>query len=66
MKGAQLGMTEIGINRAFFTVDVLKQDVLYVLPTAINASDFAKSRFNTALSYSDYLKDIFTDTNTIG
>ena len=66
MKGAQLGMTEIGINRAFFTVDVLKKDVLYVLPTAINASDFAKSRFNTALTYSDYLKNIFTDTNTIG
>jgi len=66
MKAAQMGMTEIAINRAFFTVDVLKHDVLYVLPTAINASDFAKSRFNTALSYSDYLKNIFTDTNTIG
>src|SRR4030042_1639564 len=66
MKAAQMGMTEIGINRAFFTVDVLKQDVLYVLPTAINASDFAKSRFNTALSYSDYLRGIFTNTNTIG
>ena len=66
MKAAQMGMTEIAINRAFFTVDVLKNDVLYVLPTAINASDFAKSRFNTALSYSDYLQNIFTDTNTIG
>jgi len=66
MKAAQMGMTEIAINRAFFTVDVLKNDVLYVLPTAINASDFAKSRFNTALSYSDYLSNIFTDTNTIG
>ena len=44
MKGAQLGMTEIVINRAFYTVDVLKHDVLYVLPTAINASVFALSR----------------------
>lgn len=66
MKGAQLGITEIGINRAFYTVDVLKKDVLYVLPTMINASDFAKSRFNTALSYSPYLRTLFTDTNTIG
>lgn len=66
MKGAQLGMTEAAINRAFFTVDVLKRDVLYVLPTALNASDFSKSRFNTALLYSPYLKGLFTDTNTVG
>lgn len=66
MKGAQLGMTEVAINRAFFTVDVLKRDVLYVLPTALNASDFSKSRFNTALLYSPYLKGLFTDTNTVG
>jgi hypothetical protein len=66
MKAAQMGMTEIAINRAFFTIDVLKKDVLYVLPTAINASDFAKSRFNTALMYSDYLSGLFTDTNTVG
>jgi len=66
MKAAQMGATEVGINRAFFTVDVLKKDVLYVLPTAINASDFAKSRFNTALLNSRHLKGMFTDTNTIG
>ena len=66
MKAAQMGLTEVAINRSFFTVDVLKRDVLYVLPTALNASDFAKSRFNTALLYSQYLKDMFTDTNTIG
>jgi hypothetical protein len=66
MKAAQMGMTEIAINRAFYTIDVLKKDVLYVLPTAINASDFAKSRFNTALLYSDYLSGLFTDTNTVG
>jgi hypothetical protein len=66
MKGAQLGLTEVAINRAFYTVDVLKRDVLYVLPTALNASDFSKSRFNTALLHSDYLKELFTDTNTVG
>jgi hypothetical protein len=66
MKAAQLGLTEVAINRSLFTVDVLKRDVLYVLPTALNASDFSKSRFNTALMYSDYLKELFTDTNTVG
>jgi len=66
MKGAQLGVTEVAINVAFHTVDVLKRDVLYVLPTALNASDFSKSRFNTALLHSPYLSNLFTDTNTVG
>lgn len=66
MKAAQMGITEVAINRAFYTVDVLRKDVLYVLPTLNNASDFAKARFNTALLYSPYLKNLFTDTNTIG
>jgi hypothetical protein len=66
MKAAQMGVTEVAINRAFYTVDVLRKDVLYVLPTLNNASDFAKARFNTALLYSPYLKRLFTDTNTIG
>jgi len=66
MKAAQMGVTEAAINRAFYTLDVLQRDVLYVLPTAKGAGDFAKARFNTALALSPYLKSIFTDTNTIG
>jgi hypothetical protein len=66
MKAAQMGVTEVAINRAFYTVDVLRKDVLYVLPTFNNASDFAKARFNTALMHSPYLKGLFTSTNTIG
>jgi hypothetical protein len=66
MKAAQLGVTETGINRAFFTLDQSKRDVLYVLPTALNASDFSKARFATALKLSPYLKDLFVDTNTVG
>lgn len=65
MKSAQMGLTEVGINRAFYTLDVLKRDVLYVLPTAINATDFSKARFNTALRLSPYLKTLFTDTNNV-
>ena len=66
MKAAQLGITEAGINRAFFTLDQLKRDVLYVLPTTLNASDFSKARFSTALKLSPYLKSLFVDTNTVG
>jgi len=66
MKAAQLGVTETGINRAFYTLDQLKRDVLYVLPTTLNASDFSKARFATALKLSPYLKNLFVDTNTVG
>ena len=66
MKTAQMGVTETGINRAFFTLDQSKRDVLYVLPTALNASDFSKARFSTALKLSPYLRDLFVDTNTVG
>lgn len=66
MKAAQMGITEVAINRALYTIDILKKDVLYVLPTAIAAGDFSKARFNTALLYSPYLKSLFTDTNTVG
>lgn len=66
MKAAQMGITEVAINQAFYVVDVLRKDVLYVLPTLSNASDFSKARFNTALLYSPYLDQLFTDTNTVG
>ena len=65
MKAAQMGLTEVGINRAFYILDILQRDVLYVLPTALNASDFSRSRFAPALKYSPYLKQGFTDVNTV-
>lgn len=65
MKGAQLGVTEVAINRALYVLDRLQRDVLYVLPTSLNASDFSKARFNAALNLSPYLKSIFCDTDTV-
>lgn len=65
MKAAQMGFTEIGINRAFYILDSLKRDVLYVLPTSLNASDFSRSRFGPSLKYSPYIKNMFTDINTV-
>jgi len=66
MKSAQAGFTEVGINLALYTIDVLKRNVLYVLPTMGDASDFSKSRFNAALRLSPYLKRLFTDANNVG
>lgn len=66
MKSAQAGFTEVGINIALHAVDVLKKNVLYVLPTEGDAGDFSKSRFNPALDMSPYLKGVFTDTNNVG
>jgi phage terminase large subunit GpA-like protein len=65
MKGAQLGVTEVLINLAFYTLDQLNRDVLYVLPTTKNSSDFSKSRFTPALKNSPYLNGLFTDINSI-
>lgn len=65
MKSAQAGFTEVGINLALYTVDVLRKNVLYVLPTLGDASDFSRSRFNPALRLSPYLKKVFTDTNNV-
>lgn len=65
MKGAQLGVTEVAINLALYQVIQRGRDVLYVLPTAINAGDFSKSRFKPALDNSPQIAAAFTDTNTV-
>ena len=66
MKAAQVGVTEVGINRALYIIDRMKQDVLYVLPTTVTATDFSKARFGGALALSPYLRNMFTDTNAVG
>jgi len=66
-KAAQMGFTEsVGINRAFFTIDRLQQDVLYVLPTKTpDATDFSSGRFDPALERSPYLTQLFTNVNNV-
>jgi hypothetical protein len=65
MKAAQMGVTEVCINRALFVLDQHHRDVLYVLPTQKNASDFSKARFNVALYLSPHIKQMFTETDAI-
>lgn len=66
-KGAQLGITEVGLDRALFTIDVKHESVLYLLPKKTpDAADFSKSRFGTAIDLSPYLKNLFSDVNNVG
>ena len=66
-KAAQLGYTEVGLNRTFFMIDIKKVSTLYVLPTKTpDASDFSASRFDAALEGSNYLRTMFTDVRNVG
>ena len=66
-KAAQMGFTDVVLNRALFTIVQQKRDVLYVLPAKTpDATDFSAARFDPALELSSLLNDAFTTTKNIG
>lgn len=66
-KAAQMGYSETMLNIAFFTLDVMKRNVLYILPNLKpDAHDFTTRAFNPAIEMSPYIKAMFTSTNNIG
>ncbi|MEK0346371.1 MAG: phage terminase large subunit family protein [Nitrosopumilus sp.] len=66
-KAAQMGYTEVMLNRALFTIDQLRRDVLYVLPNLNpDAGDFSQSRFDPALELSGHLSSMFSDVDKVG
>ena len=65
-KAAQMGFTEWAMNMAFYYMDIHSHDVLYVLPTSDDASDFSAARFDPALELSPYLRNFFADVNNVG
>lgn len=65
-KAAQLGFTEVGMNKAFYEIDINANNVLYILPTSGDASDFSASRFDPALELSTHLANLFTDVQNVG
>lgn len=66
-KAAQMGFTEVALNRTFYAIDVLGESVLYVLPASTpDATDFSSSRFDPALDLSDHLDNLFSDVKNIG
>ncbi len=67
MKAAQMGYTETGLNKTFFTMDIKGKNVLYVLPVLKpDAADFSTSRFDPALESTPQLRLIFTNIKNIG
>ena len=67
MKAAQMGYTEVALNKTFYTIDMLGKSVLYVLPAATpDASDFSTSRFDPALEMSKHINNLFSDVKNIG
>lgn len=64
-KASQMGYTQWAINTAFFNIDVNKVNVLYLLPTSGDASDFSVSRFDTALDLSPHLEQLFDNVNNV-
>lgn len=66
-KAAQMGFTETLLNLAFYSIDVLGRDVLYVLPNKNpECGDFSSGRFDAARAISPHLMNLFSDTDNIG
>lgn len=66
-KSAQMGYSETMLNIAFFNLDIMKRNVLYVLPNQRpDAADFTTRAFNPAIETSEHLKGIFSSTNNVG
>lgn len=63
-KGAQLGITELGLSVGFFYNDIKGVDVLYVLPNkSPDASDFSSARFDAAVIASPHLSGLYDRSN---
>lgn len=66
-KAAQMGYSETMLNVAFYALDILKRNVLYILPNQRpDAADFTTRAFNPAIDMSPHIKQMFTGTNNVG
>jgi hypothetical protein len=66
-KGAQLGFTEVALDKSFYAIDINGISVMYILPASNpDASDFSTARFDPALEQSPHLRNLFSDVKNIG
>lgn len=66
-KAAQMGYTETMLNVAFYSLDKMHRDVLYVLPNSKpDAADFSATRFDVALEASPYIANMFSNVKNVG
>lgn len=67
MKAAQMAMTMAALSRGLFTIDIRRNDVLYVLPKRNpDATDFSKAKFDTLLELSPHLEAMFSNVKNVG
>lgn len=64
-KSAQGGASELAINASIWAVDQVKADVMYLLPTREEATDFSAGRFNPAIEESPALTQMFDDVSNV-
>lgn len=65
-KAAQMGYSEVALNRTFKAIDIDGQSVLYVLPnTKPDASVFSSSRFDVATELSPHIKNLFSSVRNV-
>ncbi len=66
-KAAQVGYTEVALDKSFKAIDIDGVSVLYVLPASNpDASVFSASRFDPALEMSKHLRELFSDVKNVG
>jgi len=65
-KAAQLGFTEVALNKVFFKIDIEGISCMYIFPANSEASDFSSSRFDPALEMSKHLQALFSDVKNVG
>lgn len=65
-KAAQMGFTVAGYAKALHNIEQKRVDTMYVLPTAVLASDFSKARLANILNQSPQLHDLFQKSNAVG
>lgn len=64
-KSSQKGFTEAAMIWAFYGLDVVDADTLYLFPLIQMASDWSAGRFNLACRMSPRLKKLFTDVDNV-
>ena len=66
-KAAQMGFTEVALNKVFYEIDVNATSCLYILPASTpDAKDFSSARFDPALELSSHLQNLFSDVKNVG
>jgi len=64
-KSNQVGISEILINGSLYMLDIEGRDVLYLMPTERDVSDFSSSRIRLSIQRSEYLQRHFTNIDNV-